>query len=129
MKAEENLIGVFDESKVAVENDLFKTVYYDITDLLNATVDAKASSVLEYVIKAEVELGCLFDEEDDDLSIVKEWYKKATQNYALLGCYRTEDGLWVKNDSRKIKLTFMNGSSIVFSNSEWGSITLRYGVP
>ncbi len=130
MKEEINLIGGFDESKVSFDEpnipSSFGTVWYDITEVIKRIVGDKKPSILEYVIKIEVEICNHYpDEGDDYLVYAKESFEDIINaEYRLLGCFQEERGLRVQNDARKIRLTFNNGSVIEISNSEWGSILI-----
>ncbi len=127
MERTNRLIGEFDETKIAVEKDDMHTVFYDITEIVNALEADKTGSVLEYVVRIEVELGQLLDEEENFIPQVREWYEEATRGqYCLkLSCYKGDRFIYVENDTRTVRLTFRNGSVMQVSNSEWGDLTME----
>ena len=129
MKEAINLIDGFDQSRVSLqEQDIpssSRIVWYDITDIAKRLVGDKTPSVLEYVIKIEAEVCYLYDDDEDYLSQAKEEFEDIVNaEYRRLGCFQEKRGLCVRNDARKIRLTFANGSVMEVSNSEWGSILL-----
>ena len=75
------------------------------------------------LVKVEVEIKYLYDDEEDFLSDVKEQYEAFVQSkYDSLGCYKENEGICLENDTRTIRLTFANSSIMNVSNSEWGRI-------
>ena len=77
------------------------------------------------VEKVEVEIYELLDYEEDYLPYVKEEFEKIIdEEYRRLGCFEEQAGLLIKNDARRIRLTFANGSTLEARNSEWGSVLL-----
>ena len=129
MKADKNLIIRFDADKVSVKGPdsaaSLRTAWYDITPIVKSHVGEISSSVMNYVEKVEVEIYQLLDDEEDYLPFVKEEFEKILhEEYMCLGCFEERDGLLIKNDARRIRLTFANGSVLEARNSEWGSILL-----
>ena len=127
MKERINLIGDFDQSKVSVQESgdwsNSRSAWYNITDTVKNGVGDKAPSVLEYVVKIEAEVCDLYDDDEDYLSYIKESFEDIVgAEFRCLGCFNREDGLEVRNDARRIRLTFANGSKMTVANSEWGSI-------
>ena len=128
-KENKNLIIRFDEDKLSVKEPdsaaIFRTAWYDITPIVKSHVGEISSSVMEYVEKVEVEIYELLDYEEDYLRYVKEEFEKIIhEEYTLLGCFEEQAGLLIKNDARRIRLTFANGSTLEARNSEWGSVLL-----
>ena len=124
-----NLIIRFDEDKVSVKEidpkRNYRTVWYDITPIVNSHAGEKSSSIMEYVVKIEAEICDLFDDEDDFILRAREEFEDIINaEYRQLGIFQEPDGLNIKNDARRIRLTFANGSTMDVQNSEWGSITL-----
>jgi len=122
-----NLIIRFDEDKVSVKESERhnRTVWYDITPIVKSHVGEKSSSVMEYVVKIEAEVCDLYDDEDDYILRAREEFEDIINaEYRRLGIFQESDGLNIKNDARRIRLTFANGSTMDVQNSEWGSITL-----
>ena len=122
-----NLIMRFDEEKVSVKESERhdRTVWYDITPIVKSHSGEKSSSVMEYVVKIEAEVCDLYDDEDDYILRAREEFEDIINaEYRQLGIFQEPDGLNIKNDARRIRLTFVNGSTMDVRNSEWGSITL-----
>ena len=129
LKEAKNLIIRFDEDKVSVQEPdstvSFRTVWYDITSIVKSYMGEKTSSVMEYVIKIEAEVCDILDDDDDYHSYAKEQFEDIIKaEYRQLGCFEEPAGLLIKNDARRIRLTFANGSVLEARNSEWGSILL-----
>ena len=83
---------------------------------------------MEYVVKIEAEVYDLYDDEDDYILRAREEFEDIINaEYRQLGIFQEPDGLNIKNDARRIRLTFVNGSTMDVRNSEWGSITLSQG--
>ena len=122
-----NLIMRFDEEKGSVKESERhdRTVWYDITPIVKSHAGEKSSSVMEYVVKIEAEVCDLFDDEDDYILRAREEFEDIINaEYRRFGIFQEPDGLNIKNDARRIRLTFANGSTMDVQNSEWGSITL-----
>ena len=131
----ENLIGTYDEAKVSVyEDNVYngKIAWYDVTDIVKDLLDENAPSILDYASKIEMEVCHLYEGVGSwhiDLhAYVKEEYDEAIRSkYGMLACIKDKEGLSLCNDARLIRVTFINGSVLEASNSEWGRVILLPG--
>ena len=131
----QNLIGVYDETKVlAREDEVYsgKLAWYDVTDIVKSLLDENTPSIMEYATKIEMEVCHLYEGVGSwhmDLhAYVKEEYEEAIRSeYGTLACFRDKGGLSLCNDARLIRVTFKNGSVLEVSNSEWGRIIFLPG--
>ena len=130
----ENLIGVYDETKVfAREDEVYSGIiaWYDVTDIVKSLI-GDAPSIMEYATKIEMEVCHLYEGVGSwhmDLhAYVKEEYDEAIRSkYGKLACIKDKEGLSLCNDARLIRVTFKNGSVLEFSNSEWGRMIILPG--
>lgn len=131
----QNLIGMYDETKVTVredEDNEGKIVWYDITEIVRNLLDKNVPSMMEYSQKIEMEICQLYDNigswKTDLHAYVKEAYEEAIHSeYGRLACFKDKGGLNLCNDARLIRVTFKNGATIEVSNSEWGMVTMGAG--
>ena len=130
----ENLIGVYDETKVSAREDEVykgKIAWYDVTDIVKSLI-GDAPSIMEYAEKIEMEVCHLYESiglwRIDLHAYVREEFEESIRSeYGTLACFRDKGGLSLCNDARLIRVTFRNGSVMEFSNSEWGRIILLPG--
>lgn len=122
-----NYISGFDEKKVKfVKNDMdSETVLYDITDIVKNLV-SRTQSIFEYVLKIEMKLYCFYPykEYDDKMTIIREKFEAVVKEkeFDRFMCVMEDGSPYIANDAKDIYITFKNGSGLVFSNSEWGSV-------
>ncbi len=78
------------------------------------------------MLSIEAEVTKLYDDapEERPLTNRQEFEDIIRSEYRQLGCFQEADGLCIRNDARTIRLTFLNGSIMEITNSEWGSILL-----
>ncbi len=126
-----NLIGEFDKNKVLIENDVqshsytSKTAWYDVTEIVKNLNKSLQLSALDYISRIEAEICIIYDDEEDMNSFVQNEYEDIIDRQLMqLGIFVEGDSLQIRNDARRIRLTFLNGGSMEFANSEWGNIFL-----